>query len=446
MTKFCRGLIAGLGVAWLAAGAWGHEIPNHVSAHLIAKPAGDRLQLLVRVPLSSMRDVEFPALPNGYLDIDELAPRLEDLATQWIAASVKIWQGDDLLSQGRVVRTQISLPSDRSFASFDRAWARLNQPLPASSENLLAEQVFFDSFLEYPTRGGQGSFSMRPGLEHLGTQVVTVLQFHTTGGAVRAYQFTGDPGRTPLDPSWSQAAWRFVGLGFVHILEGPDHLLFLFCLVIPFRRFRSLALIVTAFTIAHSITLIGSALDLAPRALWFPALVEVLIAASIVYMALENIAGPATQRRRWIFAFAFGLIHGFGFSFALRETLQLAGEHLLTSLVSFNLGVELGQLLVLLALIPALEGLFRFVVAERMGTIILSAIVAHTSWHWMTERAGTLSQYEFTWTGWTAADMALAMRWLMWILLAGGALWMASAWRRRQPVGADLPAGLPSND
>src|SRR6516165_1023834 len=96
-------------------------------------------------------------------------------------------------------------------------------------------------------------------------------------------------------------------------------------------------------------------------------------------------------------AFAFGLVHGFGFSFALRETLQFAGSHLLTSLLSFNVGVELGQLLVLVAMIPALELLFRRVVAERMGTIILSALVAHTGWHWMLERWDRLRQYRFEW-------------------------------------------------
>ena len=79
-------------------------------------------------------------------------------------------------------------------------------------------------------------------------------------------------------------------------------------------------------------------------------------------------------------------MHGFGFSFALRETLQFAGSHLLTSLLSFNVGVELGQLLVLVVLVPALQLLFRYVVAERIGTIILSALVAHTAWHWTPER------------------------------------------------------------
>ena len=102
-------------------------------------------------------------------------------------------------------------------------------------------------------------------------------------------------------------------------------------------------------------------------------------------------------------AFAFGLVHGFGFSFALRETLQFAGTHVLTSLLAFNVGVELGQLLVLVLLVPALQLAFRYVVAERIGTIILSAIVAHTAWHWMIERWSDLSRFD--WPAITAAGL-----------------------------------------
>ena len=120
---------------------------------------------------------------------------------------------------------------------------------------------------------------------------------------------------------------------------------------------------------------------------------ETLIATSIVYMALENIVG-ANVTRRWIITFAFGLVHGFGFSFALRDSLQFAGSHMLTSLLSFNVGVELGQLAVLAVIVPVLNATFRYVVAERMGAIILSAIVA-AAWHWMTERGAQLLQFPF---------------------------------------------------
>jgi uncharacterized membrane-anchored protein YitT (DUF2179 family) len=91
------------------------------------------------------------------------------------------------------------------------------------------------------------------------------------------------------------------------------------------------------------VTLIASAYGMAPDSLWFPPLIETLIAISILYMAFENIVGAKLQRR-WIVTFAFGLIHGFGFSFLLRQRLQFAGEHLITSLLAFNVGVEIGQL------------------------------------------------------------------------------------------------------
>jgi len=121
--------------------------------------------------------------------------------------------------------------------------------------------------------------------------------------------------------------------------------------------------------------------------------------------------------------FGFGLVHGFGFSFALRQTLQFAGSYLLTSLLSFNLGVELGQILVLIVLIPALQFLFRRVVAERLGTIILSALVAHTAWHWMVERFEVLRQFQFAWPTLTAAFLLTVVRWLIITVLVAGSIW-----------------------
>jgi hypothetical protein len=283
--------------------------------------------------------------------------------------------------------------------------------------------------LEYPIASDRSTFSVRPTLARLGVAVVTVLRYQPPAGAERVFEFTGDPGLVRLDPRWHQAGWRFVQLGFAHILDGTDHLLFLACLVIPFRKFRALALVVTAFTVAHSITLIASAMGLAPGGLWFSPLIETLIAVSILYMALENIAGATHLQRRWVLAFGFGLVHGFGFSFALRETLQFAGSHLLTSLLAFNVGVELGQLLVLAVLVPVLHLTFRYVVAERMGTIIVSAFVAHTAWHWTTERWERLRQYE-----WPAPDL-LTLLWgaraLLIVVAVAAAVWLIAVNYRR---------------
>ena len=142
-------------------------------------------------------------------------------------------------------------------------------------------------------------------------------------------------------------------LGVEHILSGIDHLLFLLCLVIPVVRLRQVVPIVTAFTVAHSFTLIGSAYGVGPDGPWFPPFVETAIAATILYMALENILG-GDVRRRWLITGIFGLVHGFGFSYGLKENLQFAGRHLLVSLLTFNVGIEIGQLAVLAVLLPVL--------------------------------------------------------------------------------------------
>src|SRR6266481_5414430 len=414
-----------------------HDIPNDVTIQAFVKPEGAHLHLLVRVPLKAMRDVNFPERGPGYLDLSRARALLPEAATVWIADFIEVYENDTRLSKPQIVATRISLPSDHSFTSYDEALTHVTGPPLSNDTNVYWDQTMLDVLFEYPIQSDQSRFSIHPALARLGLRVVTVLRFLPAGGGVRALEFTGDPGVIRLDPRWHQAALRFVNLGFFHILDGTDHLLFLLCLVIPFRRLGALIPVVTAFTIAHSITLIASAYNLAPNFLWFPPLIETLIAISIVYMALENIVGGSSLQRRWMMAFCFGLVHGFGFSFALRQSLQFAGSHLLTSLLSFNVGVELGQLLVLVLLIPVLQLFFRYAVAERMGTIILSAIVAHTGWHWMLDRRRILGQFRFEWPALTASLLASALRWLMVLLILGGLLWFLQKtvqyWNDRAP-------------
>jgi HupE / UreJ protein len=417
---------AALLVLFWGASPVAHDIPNDVTVQTFLKPDGQRLRLLVRVPLGAMRDMDYPkprsATNADLLDLARAERSLRDAATLWLSDFLDLYEDDRPLGSPQVVSVRASLPSDKSFASYDEALAHVTGPALPDTTEFSWSQGLLDVLFEYPIQSDQSLFSIRPRLARLGIRTLTVLRFLPPGGAVRAFEFYGDPGLVRLDPRWHQAAFQFVKLGFFHILDGVDHLLFLTCLVIPFRRFTSLVAVVTSFTVAHSITLIASAYNLAPDALWFPPLIETLIATSIVYMALENIVSPQLKRR-WLITFAFGLVHGFGFSFALRQTLQFAGSHLLTSLLSFNLGVELGQLLVLVLLIPALDLAFRYVVQERMGTIILSTVVAHTSWHWMTERWDTLRQFRFQWPVVDAAFLAGAMRWMMLLVIAAGLYW-----------------------
>ncbi len=405
-----------------------HDIPGDVKVQAFVKPAGTHLRLLVRVPLAAMNEVDFPRRGPGYLDLAHADAALHHAATLWIADNLDFYEGETRLDYPRVVEARVSLPSDRSFGSYEEAMAHVTGTRLSDDMELYWNQQLLDVLFEYTIVSDRSDFSIQPRLSRLGLRVLTTLQFLPPTGVSRAFEFHGNPGLVRLDPRWHHAALRFVELGFLHILDGTDHLLFILCLVIPFRNLRALVLLVTSFTVAHSITLIASAFGFAPDSLWFPPLVETLIAVSIVYMALENIVGSNVQRR-WMITFAFGLVHGFGFSFVLRETFQFAGAHLVTALLSFNVGVELGQLLVILLLVPALDLLFRFVVAERIGTIILSALVAHTGWHWMTERGERLSQ--FPWPTLDAASLASALRWLLLMLFFGCAIWLVNAWLRR---------------
>jgi hypothetical protein len=415
----------------LAASLAAHEIPAHITVQLFVKPEGQTLRVLVRVPLDAIKDVSFPLnRENGdLLDVGAAEQSLRDAATQWVADLIDVYEDGQHVGAPAMPDVRAALPSDQSFLSYDTALAHLTGPPLPPDTMFVLKQGLLDVHLDYRIRSDRAEFSLNPNFTRLGMRVLTVLRFLPPGSAVRAFEYEDNPGIVFLDPRWHQAAWTFVKSGFFHILDGVDHLLFLFCLVIPFRRVRGLIPVVTAFTVAHSVTLIASAYGMAPGGLWFPPLIETLIAASILYMALENIV-VATPRRRWLITFGFGLVHGFGFSFALRQTLQFAGAHLLTSLVAFNVGVEIGQIAVLALMVPALQLLFRFVVAERLGTIILSALAAHTAWHWMTERYGQLSRYPITLPAVDTELLLLLTRWAILIVALAGLFWLGTVVRQ----------------
>jgi hydrogenase/urease accessory protein HupE len=196
------------------------------------------------------------------------------------------------------------------------------------------------------------------------------------------------PASTSNEPPPSTASpplfKKFLKLGIEHILIGYDHLLFLGGLLVVARRARSMIAVVTCFTLAHSVTLALAALDIVV----IPGnIVEPLIAASIVFVGIENLLTRGEPRHRWALSFAFGLIHGFGFAGVLRELGFGDGGPIAVPLLAFNLGVELGQLLVAAIALPLLLKLHRS--NEALGHKIaraLSAIVVLLGGWWLLER------------------------------------------------------------
>jgi hydrogenase/urease accessory protein HupE len=176
----------------------------------------------------------------------------------------------------------------------------------------------------------------------------------------------------------------FLRLGVEHILKGYDHLLFLFALLMVTPRFRQAAWIITAFTVAHSTTLALATFDVVRFA---PKFVEPLIAASIVYVGIENIVRRVELRGRWLLTFGFGLIHGFGFAGVLRDLGGGSGvSGILLPLFSFNLGVELGQVAVSALALPLIWSARRHPSFARYAMPAGSVLVIIAGGWWLMER------------------------------------------------------------
>ena len=178
---------------------------------------------------------------------------------------------------------------------------------------------------------------------------------------------------------------NYLHLGVEHILTGYDHLLFLGALLVVCRSLRGFLTIITCFTLAHSLTLGLAALDIVSLS---PRIVEPLIAASIVYVATENLLRRGQEPKgRGYLTFTFGLIHGFGFAGALKATgLGRDMASVALPLFSFNLGVEIGQMLVAAICLPVWWQLRKIKQVERYGVIAVSAIVAVAGLYWLLER------------------------------------------------------------
>ena len=393
-----------------------HEFKLESLMDAFVKVDDQELHLVIRLPLHITRTVRFP-VKGAEIDLANAGPATQRVA-EAVGHDVMIWEDTRLLVPKSALG-RLSLPSDRSFDSYQDAVAHVAQP-PAADAGIYVDQGYVDAHVTYAIQSPHSRFTIRTTIApELKDYLKLAVRYLPLGEQGRAMVITSRSGVVRLNPAWYQAASGFVGLGIGHILSGFDHLLFLFCLIIPFLRFRQVVGIVTAFTVAHSFTLLGSAYGLAPTGDWFPPFVETAIAASIVYMALENIVG-ADLKRRWLVTGLFGLVHGFGFSYGLKENLQFAGTHLLVSLFSFNVGIEIGQVAVLAVMLPALALLRRYVLAGRIGVIILSALIAHTGWHWMIDRGDILWKTE--WPRLDAASFAILARWVAGLLIAAAAV------------------------
>jgi hypothetical protein len=383
-----------------------HEFKLDAVVNTFVKIEPTEAHVVVRAPLYLFKNVRFP-VKAAEVDIQGSSAALERALTL-LQQDVALLEDGRALTARRAVG-RLALPSDRSFESFDEAVRHVATPIDPDT-HIVIDQGYVDAHLVYPIRSADAVFALRSSVApELGEYLKIAVRYRAESGESRSMVLRGGVGTVDLNPTWISAAASFVAFGVAHIVTGLDHLLFLLCLVIPLRGVRQLLTVITGFTLAHSFTLIGSAFGLAPQGPWFAPFVEVVIAVSIIYMALENIIG-VDIRRRVLLTVLFGLVHGFGFSYGLKEDLQFAGSHLLVSLFAFNLGIEFGQILVLAVMLPALAIVTRYLLPGRLGVIILAALVAHVGWHWMIDRWEALARQR-----WPVPDLASLPVLLFWI-------------------------------
>jgi hydrogenase/urease accessory protein HupE len=286
------------------------------------------------------------------------------------------------------------------FATLDDARQAFQekQSFDEFEQGIYVGDTTVDVLLRYATEGAVYQYALssnlNPGLPDQDETANLVLDYSPSGVQVfRARGLLHEP--VVVTRSVLDAVMTFIEEGVVHILEGLDHVLFVICLVLGAMHLRPLLWRVTGFTIGHSITLSLGFFGFVPGAAWFVPAVETGIALSIIYVAVVA-AVPRFQQKKGEWAVVgvtglIGLLHGLGFSFVLQNILQVTSPNIWQSLVAFNVGVELGQLMIVL-----LAGFAFYLVgllgdrAAKINRYLVASVCALTAFYWVIERGNNI--------------------------------------------------------
>ncbi len=338
--------------------------------------------MLVRVPLVLLSNLSLPKRGPGYLDLTNIDPKLKQAAAA-IGRLIEL-RADGTVLAPATREVRLSLLSDRSFVSYSSALAHLQAPPLPVGTDLFWNQGFFDTRFELPLRSPSPNLGIRINVApEIGQRIKLRFEYLARGATARALEIPGDSGWIPLNPRWYEAAWLFVKAGFVDVFTF-DRFVFLLCLIAPFRRFRGLLTVVMVFTTLQALTLTAAAEGaLADVNIgWLPALSGTVLGAAGLLLAVGNLASPSL-RRRWFIAAVVGAFGGLGLGRLLADAWQFAGPHTLVAVVSFNVGVLLGEVASVAIAFFALRLFFAYVLGPLLGVIVLSALLGHANWHWM---------------------------------------------------------------
>jgi hypothetical protein len=443
MSRWARLAVALLfcvGFGSISAEAHDHDLPAAVVMDAFIKIDPDRAHLVIRVPLDLLRSLSFPVV-NGDYDMTKVGPAITT-ALNALAHDLTLSADDrklvPLQATGRIVGL-----SDRSFEDYQTAVAAIASS-PAANTQIGFELGYLDAHFIYAISSPRSVFAIQSKVaEDLEGEAKLVVRYLPLQEGSRTMTVASGSAPVMLNPTRYQVVDGFVLLGIKRSISAIDNLVLLLCLIIPFRRIKQLVPILVGLAAGVSVTFIGTAYGIAPTGTWFLPFVETGIAVSILYLALENIVA-ASLRRRWLLAALSGLFFGFSFAATFNEQVQFSGSYPLLSLLSFNLGIGIGQLAVLCVFVPALALLCRGAMAGRMGIIVLSAIIAHTAWHWMVERGEIF--WQTPWPEVTGPGLMVLARWVLALGLSVGAATFLTKWLDRRHPELVEPNAIPGQD
>jgi len=361
----------------------GADLPPEVVLQAFAKAENGRLRLLVRMPLDLLVGFGLPKRGPGYLDL----ARIDDRLTQAAAAAGRQIElrEDGILLVPTTRQARVSLLSDRSFGSYASAAAQLRGPRLPDSTDLFWNQGFFDTELEYPLRSSDAHLSVRMNVApELGRRLKLRLEYLPANEAARSFTLIGGLGWIALAPRWYEAAWLFAKQGFTAALSF-ERLVFLLCLIAPFRQFRSVLALVLAFIALQAFTLTAAAVVDIRGIRWLTSLYAAGLGAAILLLAIGNLAAPSV-RVRWAISAALGALGGFGLGRVLDDAWQFTGTHPVVSAVSFNSGVAAGEVVSLALAFALMRLVFARLLPASLAVVVVSAVLGHLGWHWMIDR------------------------------------------------------------
>lgn len=340
--------------------------------YLVAKLTGQEQNDGTRVPAPFTTNAMVDGQLMHYVDYD--AVFADPLQLGKLAADGHRFLSDDVVLSANVAEVRVyrglEQPPFSTLQEARLAFAENNtvriEPSPFVGDTVV------DILLKY--RPGYAvsdyalSSTLNPGLEGQSETANLVVDYY--GSDQQIFRISGllhEP--VQVRRSVIAAGWTFVQEGVRHILKGYDHVLFVMCLTLGALAFAPLAWRVTGFTVGHSITLSLGFFGFTPAAEWFIPAVEAGIAISIIVVAIAALAGQSQKHSGFItdalLTGVIGLLHGLGFSFVLQEILGVTSPNIWTSLLAFNVGVEIGQLAIVLMLWPLL-----WIVSRRMPTLL----------------------------------------------------------------------------